>query len=122
MNTLVHLQPKQLRRAADLQERILKLQDELTEILGAPAEAPASEAPAAPKNGRRKRKKLSPQALANIRAAQAKRWAKVKGGKAASANAKTKPRKRFSVATRKRMAERMKARWAARRAAGKKSL
>ena len=38
-------------------------------------------APAAPKNGRRKRRGMSPEGRARIAAAQKARWAKIKGGK-----------------------------------------
>ena len=149
---ITHLEPNQLRRAADLQERILELQVELTDILGAPATQ--EEAPEQPK-----RRKFSAAAKAKMRKAQKERWAKIKGetateapapkngrkkrtmsaaGRAAiSAAAKArwaklrgekapeaekKGKKRFSAATRKLMAANMKARWAAKRAAGKRSL
>jgi hypothetical protein len=38
-------------------------------------------ASAAPKNGRRKRRGMSPEGRARIAAAQKARWAKIKGGK-----------------------------------------
>ena len=111
MNTLIHIEPKQLRRAADLQERILKLQDELTEILGAP-ESPATEAPEQTKN--RKKYKFSAAARAKMRKAQKERWARIKGENT-PAKAEKKPRKTLSTAVRKARSERMKAMWAARR-------
>ena len=107
---ITQLTPKQLRRAADLQETILKLQDELTEILGA-AETPA-ETPEP-----RKKYKFSAAARAKMRKAQKERWAKIKGETATEAPAKAekKPRKMVSAAVRKARSERMKAMWAARR-------
>ena len=44
MNSLTDLSPKQLRQAADIQEQIQGLQQQLTEILGTPAEAEAGPA------------------------------------------------------------------------------
>ncbi|MGO9199877.1 MAG: hypothetical protein ACLQM8_04990 [Limisphaerales bacterium] len=74
-----NLTPEQLRSAADLKEKIDGLQNELNEVLGGEASAavqPAVEAPQRPANGRRgKRKKVSPEGLANIRAAAKARWA-----------------------------------------------
>ena len=102
---LSDLSADSLRRAADISEKIEALRAELAGILAggsapaaaAPAAAPAkkkrkytrkattSAAPATPAakpaKKKRKRKPLSPEALANIRAAQAKRWAKVRAGK-----------------------------------------
>jgi hypothetical protein len=149
---ITNLEPKQLRRAADLQERILELQDELTDILG--AAEPLAEAPEQPK-----KRKFSAAARAKMRKAQKERWARIKGetateapaakngrkrtmsaagraaisaaakarwaklrGEKAPAKTEKKGKKRFSAATRKLMAANMKARWAAKKAAGKKSL
>ena len=64
------LSAAQLLRAAALKERLEKLQKELTKLLGS-----ATPAPAAPKQ---KKGKMSAAGLANIRAAQKARWAKVK--------------------------------------------
>jgi hypothetical protein len=73
MNSLIGLTPKALRKAADLQERIESLQEELSQILGAGVSAPvqAAEEP-------KKRKKFSAAAKANMRAAQQARWAGIK--------------------------------------------
>jgi hypothetical protein len=120
MNNLLGITPKQLRRAADLQERILKLQDELTGILGVPPETPAG-APAAPKNGRRKRRTMSAAGRAAVAAAQRARWAKIKGEKT-PAKAEKKGRRKLSAAGRAAIAAAARARWAKAKAAGKKSL
>jgi hypothetical protein len=109
----------QLKRALEIAERIARLQSEMNSIFG--GSAPSSSLSAA-SPGRRKgrRRKLLPQAVANIRAAQAKRWAKVKGRKAAAKPAKAKPAKRrgLTAAGRARLAAAMKKRWAAARKSG----
>jgi hypothetical protein len=73
MNSITGLTPKALRRAADLQERILALQAELNDILGAPAPAAPVAAPEPPKPRKRR---MSAKGLANIRAGVAKRMAR----------------------------------------------
>jgi hypothetical protein len=72
LNSLTNLSPTQLRRAADLQERILELQNELQEIVGAPAETTTPDEP------KKKRKKFSAAARARMRKAQRQRRAKIK--------------------------------------------
>ena len=114
MESFANLTPKQLRRAADLKERIDALQDELNGMLGAPAPAPA--AAQARKPGR---KKISAAGIARIRAAQRARWAAVRGAKAAEKPAK---KRKFSAAGRARLSALAKARWAKVKAAGKKTL
>ena len=71
--TMINITPQQLRNAADIQEKIQSLQNELTEILGGEVSTPA-EATEAPK-----RRKVSPAGKARMRAAQIARWAKIKG-------------------------------------------
>ena len=96
---LSNISAASLRRAADISEKIESLREELAGILGgsSTSSAPASttkrkynrrasteaksKAAPAKKKKKRARKPLSPEALANIRAAQAKRWAKVRAGK-----------------------------------------
>jgi hypothetical protein len=71
--SMIHLTAKQLRKAADIQEKIQSLQKQLNQILG--DELPASsEAAAAPK-----KRKFTAAARAKMRAAQRARWAKIKG-------------------------------------------
>jgi len=108
MNTITSLSPKQLRRAADIQERVLSLQNELNDLLGAPA--PALETKA------RGRKRLSRQARANIRAAAKRRWAKLK---ALAPRFARKPKRRLSAAARARLSALAKARWQKAKAAGR---
>jgi hypothetical protein len=117
METLTNLTPQQLRRAADVKERIEALEKELSQLLGAAAPAPAPVAAAvAPK-----RKKISAAGIARIRAAQKARWAAVKKGKISSKPAR-KQKRNVSPAGRARLAALARARWAKVKAAGKTSL
>lgn len=77
MNSLATLSPAQLRRAADLKERIAQLQSELEELVGAPSEKNSS----APGRPNRKRKKLNAAARAKMAKSQKERWAKIKAEK-----------------------------------------
>jgi len=107
MNNLLTVSPQALRRAADLQERIATLQSELTQLLGGLAEAP-NEQP-------RRRRKLSAQGLANIRAGVRKRWA-------AKGTAGAKPKRRMSPAAKARLAAIARARWRKAKKAGRTTL
>jgi hypothetical protein len=71
---MLSITPSQLRKAADIKERIDGLQDELNQILGGevPASTEATEAP-------RKTWKVSAAGRARMRAAQKARWAAIKG-------------------------------------------
>ena len=111
METLTNLTAKQLRRAADLKERIDALQEKLSQLLGAPAPAPVVE------TGKRKRKKISAAGIARIRAAQKARWAAIKKDSAAP-----KRKRKVSAAGRAKLAALARARWAKVKAAGKSSL
>jgi len=139
------LSPKQLRKAADIQERIESLQNELNEILGGEVSTPAepSEAP--------KKRKFSAAARAKMRKAQKERWAKIKESTpeakpagnakrkmsaqglanilagvekrmAAQGKAVQKPKRRFSAAGRAAISAAAKARWAKVKKAGKSRL
>jgi hypothetical protein len=139
MNNIIGLSPKALRKAADIQEKIQSLQDQLNEILGGVVPTPfqATEAPT-----KTKKRKMSAAGRAAIAAAAKARWAKVKGTApsakpapkrkmsaqglaniragvakrmAAQGNAVQKPKRKMTVAWRKAL-ERA---WAARRAKGK---
>ena len=112
MNLLSTLSAKQLRRAADLQDKIASLQKELASYLGGPV------APAAA-TGRRRR--MSAAGRARIIAAQKARWAKFKSGKK-SAKPGKKTKRTMSAAARARIAAAARARWAKAKASGKKSL
>jgi hypothetical protein len=84
---MINITPAQLRKAADIQEKIQSLQNELTEILGGDVSTPA-EATEAPK-----KRKFSAYIRAKMRAAQQARWAKIKGT-APEAEPANKPKKR----------------------------
>jgi hypothetical protein len=111
MDTFTNLTAKQLRRAADLKERIDALQERLSQLLGAPAPAPVVAI------GKRKRKKISAAGIARIRAAQKARWAAIKKGNAAPMR-----KRKVSAAGRAKLAALARARWAKVKAAGKSSL
>jgi hypothetical protein len=88
---MFNITPTQLRKAADIKERIDALQSELNEILGGsgPVEAPETEAP-------RKKYKFSAAGRARMRAAQKARWAAIKGT-APSAGPAPKKKRRMSA-------------------------
>jgi len=110
MNTINNLTIQQLRNAADLKEKIASLQKQLSQLLGGGSVA----AVAAPK------RKMSAAAIAKIRAAQKRRWAKVKGTAAtAKPKAAKKSSGKMSAAAKAAVSARMKAYWAARKAAKK---
>ena len=113
MNSITNLTPQQLRHAADIQERILALQDELNGLI----EPAPSYAGAAPSGKRR----LSAEGLANIRAGARKRWAKVGRWNGVS-EMQPKRRRKMSAAGRAAIAARMKKRWAAAKRAGRNAL
>lgn len=72
MTNLTSLTSAQLKRAADLKDKIAKLEKELASILGASAPAVSSSP---------KKRKISAAGLARIKAAQKARWAKIKAAK-----------------------------------------
>jgi hypothetical protein len=72
----MNISSSQLRRAADIQDKIESLQSELNKLLGASSESGTDS-----KASRRKRRKMSAAARAKIAAAQRTRWAKVRAGK-----------------------------------------
>lgn len=110
MSNLLSLTSAQLKRAADLKDKIEALTEELTGILGTSSPAPKA------------RRKMSAGARAKIAAAQKKRWAKT-AQPAAKAPAKPMVKKsKMSAAGRARIAASAKARWAKAKAAGKTSL
>ncbi len=106
--SIIHLTPTQLRKAADLQEEIAKLQSQLSAIMGNQSSTPAQVAKPA-------KRKLSASAIARIRAAQKARWAAIKAvkpiAKPVTAEA---PKKKggMSAAGRARIVAAQKARWA----------
>lgn len=123
------LTPEQLRKAADVQENILELQNQLNELLGAEEAAPEPAPPVteAPKRGRRKRKKVSAEAHAKMSAAAKARWAARRVEAQSKANPATEPQKpkqqrKISAAGRRAMSLAGKRRWAKARAEGKTRL
>jgi hypothetical protein len=110
-----------LKRAVALAEQIENLQAELAGILGTSkaGSPPVTVSSAKAKPGRKKKGKLSAEGLANIRAAQQARWAKVKGKSdsskpAASAGIKKGKKKKgkMSAAGRAAIVAAQKLRWA----------
>lgn len=107
MNSIKDITPHQLRRAADIQERILTLRYELETLLGHETQNGMQAAVT--------KRKVNAQGLANIRAGARKRWAKARGENGRMPN---RPKSKMSAAGRARIAARMKARWAAAKRAG----
>ncbi len=112
MNLLTNLSAQQLRRAADIKERIDTLQTELHSILRASGRT-ANGSPT------KQRRKMSAAGRARIAAAARARWAKIKGVKTSSAR---KPKRKMSAAGRARLSAMAKARWRKAKAAGKTRL
>ncbi len=113
MNILATLSAQQLRHAADLQEKIAALQNELSRYLGTPSHS----VEAAP----RRKFRMSAAGRARIIAAQKARWAKVKAAGGSPKLAK-KGRRKMSAAARAKIAAAARARWAKAKAAGRKAL
>jgi len=105
MSYLTSLSPAQLNRAAKIKSKIETLNRELATILGVDGSATAP-------TGVRKTK-FSAAGLDRIRAAQKKRWAKIKGLTAGLAAAPAKPAKtrKFSAAGLARIKAAQKLRW-----------
>ncbi len=141
--TMINITPTQLRKAANIQEKIQSLQSELGQILGGSDGSAAIEEP--------KTRKFSAYTRAKMRRAQQARWAKIKGtapttpapkkkgkmsaaGRAAIraaqiarwAKAKAakvqKPKRKLTAAGRARLAALPKARWAKVKKSGKSRL
>jgi hypothetical protein len=120
MTTILSLTSTQLRQAADLQERISELQQQLHALLT----ADSLSSPRA-----KKKFKMSAAARAKIGAAQKARWAKTTAARDLKNDSsddkkkslrKSKPK--MSAAVRAKIAAAAKARWAKAKAAGKTSL
>src|ERR1035438_5650992 len=90
MINILNATQTQLRKAADIQENIQSLQEELGQLLGGDVSTPAqtTEAP--------KKRKFSAYTKAKMRAAQQARWAKIKGT-APSAKPLKKAKRKMSV-------------------------
>jgi hypothetical protein len=115
MNPIASLTPQELRRAADIKEKIQSIEKELNQLLGAPAEIFVEAAP------RKKRRRLSAQAIANIRAGARKRWGKLPG-RNRPVEPRSKGKRKMSAAQKARLSAIAKARWKKVRAQGKNAL
>jgi len=115
MNTpLTNVTPQQLRRAADIKERIDTLQIELNRMLGGLAQAGDGAAP-------RAKRKFSALARARMRTAQRARWAAIKGSKSPAQSVR-KGKRKLSAAGRAALSLAAKARWRIARSKGKTTL
>jgi len=85
---MINATPTQLRKAADIQEQIQSLQEELGQLLSGSYETAAIEAP--------KTYQFSAAARAKMRKAQKARWAKIKGTAPAAKSAQ-KPKRKMSA-------------------------
>jgi len=101
----------ELRRAADIVDKIEKLKGELSAALG--SSSTATKVP-------RKKRRMSAAGRLAIAAAQKARWAKTKVKSAPAA--KKVAKRKMSAAARAKIAAAAKARWAKAKAAGKKTL
>ena len=109
---MTHLTASQLRRAADIKDKIASLQKEFSRLFGSTGDAAAAP---------RKRRKMSATGRRKIAAAARARWAKVKGRKSAAKPVK-KARRKMSAAARAKIAAAAKARWKKAKARGRNSL
>jgi hypothetical protein len=143
---MINATPQQLRKAADLQEKIQSLQEELGQLLGGNVSTPAE-----PTEAPRKKWKMSAAGRARIAAAARARWARIKGTgpspeavkkakrkisaqglaniragvakrMAAQGKAVQKPKRKLSAAGRAALSAAAKARWAKAKKAGKSRL
>ena len=107
-----NLTSEQLRKAADLKDKISKLEQDLAELTGGTAAVALDHA--APGLGRRKKKKISAAGIARIKAAQKVRWAKYKQQAAAVATNGGAKKKKFTMsdAAKAKIAAAARARWA----------
>jgi hypothetical protein len=108
--SIINLTPTQLRKAADLQDKIAQLQSELTAIFGSESKAaPQAAKPAKKKGG------MSAAGRAKVAAAQKARWAKINAAKAKTAPKAAKVKqavRKMSAEGRAKIAAAAKARWA----------
>ncbi|MBI5772925.1 MAG: hypothetical protein HZA89_04165 [Verrucomicrobia bacterium] len=117
MKSFETLSPAQLRRAAELKEKIESLTSELNKIFGGSTPAGV----AAPKKDRRRRK-MSPAAKAKLSAKLKIAWARRKSGASAAPAAKKNDGRRrpMSPAAKAKLSAKLKAAWARRKAAKQK--
>jgi hypothetical protein len=108
---MIEITAQQLRRAANIQERIQSLKNELGQLLGFFVQS-VSEAPTKPK-----KRRMSAAGRAAIAAVARARWAKIKGTRPAR-----KLKRKLSAAGRARLSALAKARWKKAKARGKATL
>ncbi len=121
MNGIVNLSPNQLREAADLQEQILTLKEQLLFVLG---ESPEAIAPGVAASQKPKTRNMSAAGKARISAAAKARWASFRAAKgfAVADGAVSKPKRHLSPAAKARLAAIARARWKKVKAQGKARL
>jgi hypothetical protein len=118
---VTNLSPAQLRKAAELKERIDSLTSELGRLLGGEIPVPFVKAAGGSSGGRR----MSAAGRARIAAAARARWARVRAGKGQSSSGSSSPargKRTMSAAARAKIAAAARARWAKAKAAGKAHL
>ena len=111
-SSITNLSAQQLRRAANIKDKIQSLENDLQRILGASIKSITAVAP-------KKKRKMSAAGRAKIVAAQKARWAKAKGQKVKQSQPK---KRKMSAAARAKISAAAKARWQKAKAAGKKTL
>src|SRR4051794_29414146 len=116
-SSIKNVSAQQLRRAADIKERIESLQTEFNQILG----SPVATFPSANDANQPQKRTMSAAARARIAAGARARWARLKG--TGDSNGASQPYGRTrSAAVKARLSAIAKARWRKARAAGKTSL
>lgn len=127
MSSILNLSVQQLRQAADLKEKIVTLENELSQLLGSSAKTVATPVVA---KALKKKGGMSAAGKAKVAAAQKARWAKINAAKSAVKPAATpakvaavaKPAKKkfaMSAAAKAKISAAAKARWAKVKAAKK---
>ena len=128
MSTITSLSASQLRAAAELKDKIHSLETQLSQLLGSVTKPAAKSAvtKAVKIPSTRKKPVISAAGIAKIRAAQKARWAKIKEAQSAKAAEKVKVAKpaktgskKMSAGAKAKLSAKMKALWAARKAAKK---
>jgi len=114
MNSILNLSAKQLRRAADLREKIEALLGELNQLLD-------SEERLVPSTPSRRRK-VSAAGRARIAAAARARWARIHAATRAEGASKRKGKRKLSRAARARISAAATERWRKAKAEGRSHL
>jgi hypothetical protein len=109
MNSFINLSAQQLRKAANIKERIDSLQNELARVLGSTSQASGNHLS-------RSARIMSAAGRARISAAAKKRWAKLKRSRP------SRGKRTMSAAARARLSAVARARWKKAKAEGKKAL